>query len=606
MFLVLTALEEFWDTSQPMLFLGEWCKKYERKAVWEKLTASVLQSDKLQYANSYEAYQYASSTYEKLLPKIAEWLNELHHTQHSLSYWRLLVGPFLFWYTQVVYQRFLYLAAAYHEYPNLETHGLSHHTFMTPMSTNEFVCFASYHDTWNLQLFTQILDLYFKKPTCYKKIIWKTELEVRNGHFYEGSYKWRTKFFINILRILNKFKGMQNIGILNGFFSTRDLFKLMLGSGFRILPLLPTKPINRGQNLSRSILSPNSIDMKKRKMLLNITVEDELSKLIINTLPVNMPFNFVEGYQHEVEASKKYFPYVSKVILQEQVASYDQYKFWIGEQLELGAKVMGYQHGGCYGMQKASSAEFLERHVSHFFISWGWSDKNVLPAPMSHDYRLFEKYSRKEKNEKAKDILWVATLYVRYSIAIYDWPITGRPYLNYQKRFFDNVENKIATDICMRLNPSFENLEEVKMFIPGLNVYSPKNRESFFTHLDSTKIVVIDNPSTTFLYALALNIPTILFWDKEHWVFRDEAKPYLEMLERVGIYYETPEAAAQMLNKIADDPYPWWNSEAVQSVRQQFCDNFARIAPRYLREWTDLLLGVNQHKNIETIAMVSS
>ena len=36
--LVTTALEETWPTDgQPILFLGEWCKLFDRKHVWEKL-----------------------------------------------------------------------------------------------------------------------------------------------------------------------------------------------------------------------------------------------------------------------------------------------------------------------------------------------------------------------------------------------------------------------------------------------------------------------------------------------------------------------------------------------------------------------------------------
>ena len=35
--LVTTALEETWDTKKPMLFLGEWCKLYNRKKYWEWL-----------------------------------------------------------------------------------------------------------------------------------------------------------------------------------------------------------------------------------------------------------------------------------------------------------------------------------------------------------------------------------------------------------------------------------------------------------------------------------------------------------------------------------------------------------------------------------------
>lgn len=605
-FLALTALEEFWNTSKPMLFLGEWCRKPQRKHILKELNATVLESTELSYANSYEAYQYAMVVYEKLLPKLANWLNEFHGTQYSLKYWRLLVGPFLFWYTQVVYHRFLYLQAAYHVCHDFETYGLSHHTFLTPVSTNEFLCWASQSDNLNLQIFTQLLDLSFKQPLCYKEITWEAELKQRKMNFCNVSYRARTKFLLFFLRAMNKVKKLQTVGLLDGF-CKNDMLKLMIWSGFRILPLLPTYPINRGQTLGRLVLSGNVVDMKKRNQLLNITVDDELSKLVINTLPVNIPLNFIEGYQDEVTASKKYFPYVSKVIMLESCASYDQYKFWIGEQIENGAKLVGYQHGGCYGMQKASSAEFLECHTSDYFISWGWGPfRNVLPAPIPHGYRLLKKYSREEKNERFKEILWVTTLYVRYCMAIYDWSITSKPYLNFQKKFFGALEKKIATDICMRLNPSFDNIEEVKETLPGLNIYSPANRESFFTHLSRTKIVVIDNPSTTFLYTLALNVPTILFWDKEHWVFRDEAKPYLDMLEQVGIYYDSPEKAAEMLNKIADDPYPWWNSEAVQSARQNFCDNFARISPHYLREWNDLLLGINQRKSIEDAAVFNT
>lgn len=589
-FLALTSLEEFWDSSGPMLFLGEWCREFKKKHIWEGLNATVLKSEKLLYANSYEAYQFAISVYKKLLPRLADWLNEIHGTKYSLKYWRLLVGPFLFWYSQVIFHRFLYLQAAYHEYPNLETYGLSDRTFLTPINTNEFQCLALYNDAWNLQLYTQLLDLEFKHPICYKEISWEEELKQRKANFSDVSYKTRTKFFIFLLRIINKIKRAQTVGILNGF-CRGDMLTLMLRSRFRILPLLPTFPINRGQTLGRSVLSANMIDMKKRNQLLDIAAEDKLSKLVLSTLPYNMPLNFIEGFNEEVELSRKYFPYVSKVILQEQAPSYDQYKFWIGDQVEKGAKLISYQHGGCYGMQEASSAEFLECEVSDHFISWGWGPfRNVVPASLPHIYKNYSKYSRSEKNVIYSEILWISTLYVRYSISIHDWAITGEKYLDYQKKFFKGLNKEISSKICMRLNPSFNNFEEVRISLPGLKIYFPENRESFFPDIAQSNILIIDNPSTTFLYALAFNIPTILFWDRGHWILRDEAQPHLEALKRVGIYYDSPEGAAEMLNKIASDPHPWWYSEPVQSARQKFCDNFVRITPNYLEVWEALLL----------------
>lgn len=595
MFLALTALEEFWDTSRPILFLGEWCKDHKKKRSWEKLNANVLKSEELNYAKSYQAYQFAVNTYEKLLPQVAAWMNEFHGTHYSLKYWRLLIGPFLFWHTQVIYERFLYLRAVYHQYPNIETYGLAQENFWTPLDTNEFTCFVCISDAFNLQLLTQLLNLSFKRPILYKTAIWENELNHRKRNFSQSKYSFKTKIFIMLIQAINKIKRSQTVGLLDGL-SPRDMVKLMFQSQFRILPLLPTMPINRGQTLGKMIFI-HEINKEKRQQLLQIPFDNELSKLVVHTLPVNMPSNFIESYHEGVEASQKYFPYQSKVILLESCASYDQYKFWVGKQLENGSKLVGYQHGGCYGMQKASSAEYLERHVSDFFISWGWSDKNVLPAPVSYMNRAFlSDFYEKRKQLKINEVLWVATQSnLRYQLTIHSWSIPLQFYLSYQRKFLDALESKTLKEICMRLDPA-TNLEEVREHLPNLNMYLPMNRDSFFTHLSRVKIAVIDNASTAFLYTLALNIPTILFWDKEYWMFREEAKPYLEMLEQAGIYYEQPENAAKKLNKIADDPYSWWNSDSIQQVRQQFCKRFVLVSDNYLHDWQKILLGLSQWK----------
>lgn len=40
--LVTTALEETWDTNDSMLFLGEWCKRYSRRDVWQAINYEAL------------------------------------------------------------------------------------------------------------------------------------------------------------------------------------------------------------------------------------------------------------------------------------------------------------------------------------------------------------------------------------------------------------------------------------------------------------------------------------------------------------------------------------------------------------------------------------
>lgn len=592
LFLALTGNDDFWDKSKSLLFLSEWCKNPAKKNIWKNLNSSVLQSNYLNYENSYQAYQYAFNTYEKLLPKISNWLNRLHSKNYSLKYWRLMVGPFLLWYTQIIHERFIHLQAAYQEYPNIETIGLDKNYYLTPTNTSELICLAFYSDNWNLQIFTQLLDIAFKRPIQYKETSWVKELTQRQLNYVDVSYKIRTKLLTRCLRFINKLNLFQSVGLLGGL-SKSDMMKLMLNSGFRILPILPQEPINRGQILEPNTLSRN-INFATRSQLLEINTDDQLSSLVMQTLQVNMPSIFIEGYNQEEAASKKYFPYTSKVIFIDQAASNDQYKFWIGEQIEKGAKLVNYQHGGCYGMQKASIPELLERQVSDCFISWGWGfSENVSPIGMPL-HKTFKKYYKKDLPKENK-IVWVTTLSTRYNVAICDWVISDRrPYLEIQKKFFREIARNIVPQLCMRLDPATNHIDEIKNNLPGLNIILPNDRGDFFDQLATAKLMILDNPSTALLYTLAFNTPTILFWDKNHWQFREEAVNYLDELEDAGIYYSNPEDAARMVNKISDDPGSWWNNKIIQEIRERFANNFARISPNYIREIKGRLLSLGK------------
>lgn len=41
-FLATTALEEFWDTTKPIVFLGEWYLLYSHRSFWEPLNGRLL------------------------------------------------------------------------------------------------------------------------------------------------------------------------------------------------------------------------------------------------------------------------------------------------------------------------------------------------------------------------------------------------------------------------------------------------------------------------------------------------------------------------------------------------------------------------------------
>ena len=72
-----------------------------------------------------------------------------------------------------------------------------------------------------------------------------------------------------------------------------------------------------------------------------------------------------------------------------------------------------------------------------------------------------------------------------------------------------------------------------------------------------------------------MNIPTVIFWNPNHWEIRDSAQPYFDELKEVGIFHETPESAAQHIISVWDDVEYWWSSKTVYKAVQKFCGRFS-------------------------------
>lgn len=592
LFLALTALEEFWDLSQPILFLGDWCKLYNKKKPWENLETKKLDSLELEDSYSFNAFNKTVQIYETILPVLSNWLNKIHGTKHSLRYWRIVIGQFLLWYIQVVNHRLIYLRTAQKLYPELNTIGMSSSSYLSPINTREFSFFASESDAWNLQLMTQIINyLKFDISIKYKDYSWDQEIEQRKKLF--GNYvplSLKAKFKIKIIQQLTKLNKSNIIGIssLVQEFSKMNFIYLIILSKFRILPLPQLRSVEQ------SAVTKNKINFSMRNEIPHLSVSDDFSRLILDTLKINMPLNFIEFYKQEAKESESCFPYAAKVIINGWMHD-DRMKLCGANRAENGAKLIGVQHGGGYGAVKYCSHELLERKNTDLFISWGWEDKNdVISAPsINVCERLSEAKSKQKQINKTNLILWAANEGTRYLTYIAsDLNHTKTQYFDWQCRFVTALPPDILSDVEMRLRPFSKYADYIQYRMPTIKIRNPKEKGSFFDLLLSAKILVSDNLCSTFHYGLAYNIPTILFWDKNLWQIREEAKMYFNELHQVGIYHETPESAADMIKNISKNVDHWWKSQPVQKARKRFCDRFARTSPDWLSQWARILLAI--------------
>lgn len=104
-FLITTALEESWRRDQPVLFLGEWCRRHSRREQWQQLDAAVLPYHWDDRQKLESDYRTLTALHERLLLELTADLNRIHGVEHSMRYWRILVGPWLGFFVQTVFDR---------------------------------------------------------------------------------------------------------------------------------------------------------------------------------------------------------------------------------------------------------------------------------------------------------------------------------------------------------------------------------------------------------------------------------------------------------------------------------------------------------------------
>ena len=84
-------------------------------------------------------------------------------------------------------------------------------------------------------------------------------------------------------------------------------------------------------------------------------------------------------------------------------------------------------------------------------------------------------------------------------------------------------------------------------------------------------------------------MPTIIFWNPNHWEIRESAKPIFDTLLSAGIFHANPQSAASQVNEIYQDVQSWWMSVKVQKAREIFCDRFANTSKPLVRLKEELL-----------------
>jgi len=591
MFLATTALTEFWDKTKEILFLGPWCLNYRRKNEWSKLDYHVMENPWNDREEFYRTFCYTDTIYEQMLKYLTRYLNKFHKTSHSERYWRILIGSWLRRYIYAVYDRYYHLLLAFKNHSPLETWCLSSDCFIIPQNISHFNDLYI-DDFYNLQLYSQILGLIgynFPNFKLNRSMLSKkpNRMDYKEISKIKEIAKGQIKHFYTTL--INRVAKRKKIILCDLYIPRNDVWKIVCASRFKTWPL----EIQWESNWPNCKYS----NQKAREGLKIMPANDDFSQVLVQTLPINFPKIYLEGYHKSRQQILKEWKKFPEIIMSSVGWFFNEYfKFFAAEACEKGTRLLACQHGGGYGIGKIP-VEKQEIKVSDVFYSWGWTSKEnsnkVRPLP---NPRLSNKLSKDALSNQTqhKIILFVGTSYPRYMYDYFSIPVNSQfdEYLNMRKDFVRSLAEKYRSFLLFRLYPCdygrYES-ERLKKEFPTLHF--DNHRLSFDKQLLKTRIVVIDHPMSSYLEALSYNFPCILFWNPNYWEARDEAVPFFEMLRQAGILFDTAELAAAKLMEIYNYPLHWWLSEKVQSTRIKFVKRFALGNRDWLKFFLSELTG---------------
>ncbi|MDB4619139.1 LIC12162 family protein [bacterium] len=581
--LIKTAIDfAEYNKNQDSILLGDWCLKN-----CEDILGNVDQYNKVPYhwddREKYASdYIYLAELYEANLSKLSASLNVIHSTNYDLTYWRIVIGPWLRYFIDALFDRYECIKRA-------KSVGSITKSTIYPYNLDD-ACPADFVEFWNDFTTDEWNEVVFSE--CLMDLEIPCALSAGNMALQKPA-KRKDSTSLVILKaqlkrlgnVCSKLFGRLQSGpvIVSAYVPLKKVIKLY----FRLKML----PYFFNLNLD---LPPTKKDVSLREKLSNISLSSERFEcLLARLIPSFIPKSYVEDFLMLRANALNTFPKNPTSIFTANAYQADEmFKLWAAEKKSLGVPLIIGQHGGTFGMASVNQSEEHQIRIANNFVTWGWesemSDKIIsLPS--------FQLSGRAPINRNLNgSVLHVLSSLPRYFYQHYSMPVSGQNllYIKNQIKFLSELEKDVLDNVRIRLDTSSPGRawDTAKALdIAGYYSLVDRSNDRLLSLLGKSRLCVCTHNATVFLETFALDFPTIIFWEPSHHEIRPDAAPFFYMLEEAEILFYTPAEAARKVNDVSSDIDEWWCSDQVQSAKKQFCQRYARVSTDWEYEWSDFL-----------------
>jgi putative transferase (TIGR04331 family) len=564
-------MEETWRDDEPVLMLGEWCRRYSRRQRWEKMNAVVLPYHWDDRARLYADYQHIQEVYERLLVELAERLNEIHRVDHGVRYWRILVGPWLGYFIQILFDRWTSIQAAVTAGIN-ETIVLAGREWkFVPHDMSDFNDMFL-EDEWNHHIYAIILKE-FTAVRCVDRAGLVATSRAPVGRPIGVKRRLQRKLADWYSKSAGLLAGQQDAFLLSTYLPF--FYEIRLHGRLRQVPQLwRLVPPVRAE-----------LDPRQRQWVMPDKSCSNFEVCVRRLIPLQIPRLYLEGYASLIsQVANLPWPRRPRVIWTSNSETADEvFKAWAAEKTECGAPLVIGQHGGHYGTGLWSFTEDHQVDISDRYFSWGWTtagNGKIMPVGQLKAKRpLGVQHAQKPR------ALLVTAVHPRYSYMMYSTPVAGQwlGYFTDQFRFVEQLPPAIQQALTVRLYPQDGGWDQYARWrdrFPTLRL--DLGGSNILDEIRQSRLYISTYNATTFLESFTMNVPTVIYWNPQHWELRESSRPYFDALKKVGVFHETPESAAKHIATIWGDVAAWWNSPGVQEVLGNFKTHYCHLPDNLL------------------------
>ena len=509
--------------------------------------------------------RYYRENFDVILTELGMALNAALNIDRPVSFWRLLVGPWLYSFIPFVLAEMRSNIDRGSKVPqrhvSADFDDFSARTFLT----------ASAELVW---------------ADCRRRPVLLEAEQVDHLLEQRRSKGWRRR----LARLMKRMHwhaqgivpGRAQVVVRDGYFSDRTTFAIWWQSGGRVI-------FDRREYDWSPERQPVDWDLREKlgsQLQLSLP---EPGATLRRLIPLHLPKSYLEGFEALGALADRYYRPSAKVFFTCNAHWHDEvFKFETARASERGGKLLAGQHGANYGIVQDLLGEELERRNATKFCTWGWAeDERTVPLPAP---RLLVAGDRRGE---ADEILFTSTT-TTINGGVNE-PYTGTTFSDYlalQIRFLNALPVAVRSHLRFRTLADWDREFWAPLAaFPEIRLENAYDAEApFLTRLASCRLFICDHIGTTYAQALSANKPTLLFWDPAVMRIRPSAAPYFEAFRACGILHYDPEEAAREAVRAHADIDEWWAAADKQAAVKAFQGRFLLTGENASQTWAKFLV----------------